>query len=83
LREAVVGIVVVVVAVAVAGVMMLPFLHLVLPHEALTFPMAVVCDRAQQSVEVQMESTRAHGRIEQSEFAGCIFYWHEANTGGD
>jgi hypothetical protein len=47
----------------------------------LNFPTVVVCDRAQQSVEVQVESTRDHARIEKSKFAGCVWYWHESGRG--
>jgi hypothetical protein len=30
-----------------------------------------------------IESTRQHGFIVKREFAGCTFYWHEANSGGN
>jgi hypothetical protein len=51
-------------------------------HECLTFPMAVVCERRDDPADVQIESNRsfAGGYIKERQFAGCIFYWHEANT---
>ncbi|MBA3702891.1 MAG: hypothetical protein H0W79_08725 [Rubrobacteraceae bacterium] len=52
-------------------------------HECLTFPMAVVCERRTgDAADVQIESNRsfAGGYIKERQFAGCIFYWHEANT---
>lgn len=52
-------------------------------HECLAAPVAVVCERSNNAVDVQMESNRAHGYIKERQFAGCIFYWHEANTGGN
>ncbi len=51
-------------------------------HECLTIPMAVVCERRDDPVDVQMESNRSAtgGYIKERQFAGCIFYWHESNT---
>ncbi len=47
-------------------------------HEFLSVPAAVVCKRETDTVDLEIESNRAHGsNIERSEFAGCIFYWHE------
>jgi hypothetical protein len=43
-------------------------------------PTAVVCDRASPSVEVKVESIRRQGRIEWSEFAGCVLYWHQSRA---
>jgi hypothetical protein len=59
-----------------ALLLMLPVLVL-LPE----YPTAVVCDRAQPSVEVKVESTRRQGRIEQSKFGGCVLYWHRSRGG--
>ena len=44
---------------------------------------AVVCERRAGAVDVQMESNRIGGYIQESHFAGCGFYWHENDTGGD
>lgn len=52
-------------------------------RECLTFPMAAVCERRGGAVDVQMESNRIGGYIMERQFAGCIFYWHESNVGGD
>jgi hypothetical protein len=52
-------------------------------HECLTFPMAAVCERRGGAVDVEMESNRIGGYIKERQFAGCVFYWHEANSGGD
>jgi hypothetical protein len=53
-------------------------------HECLTFPMAAVCERrGGGSVDVELESNTIGGYIKEREFAGCYFYWHEANSGGD
>ena len=47
-------------------------------HECLRLPVAVVCDRGNDVVDVQIESNRApHGYIERRAFAGCQWYWHE------
>jgi hypothetical protein len=41
-------------------------------HECLRLPVAVVCDRGNDVVDVQIESNRApHGYIERRAFAGC------------
>jgi hypothetical protein len=58
-----------------ALLLILPVL-VVLPE----YPTAVVCDRASPNVEVQVDSTRRQGRIEQSEFAGCVLYWHRSRA---
>lgn len=50
-------------------------------HECLTFPMAAVCERRGGAVDVEMESNRIGGYIKERQFAGCVFYWHEANSG--
>jgi hypothetical protein len=54
-------------------------------HECLTIPMAVVCERRDNPVDVQMESNRssAGGYIKERQYAGCVFYWHESTAGGD
>jgi hypothetical protein len=52
-------------------------------HECLTLPMAVVCEHSNDAVDTQMESNRIKGYIVERRFAGCVFYWHENNTGGN
>jgi hypothetical protein len=54
-------------------------------HECLAAPMAVVCEHSYKggAVDVQIESNRAHGYIKERQFAGCYFYWHENNSGGN
>jgi hypothetical protein len=52
-------------------------------HECLTLPAVAECDRRGKAVTVRVESNRSHGYIKQREFAGCRWYWHEANTGGN
>jgi len=56
-------------------------------HECLTAPMAVVCEHSYKggAVDVQIESNRSYagGYIKERHFAGCVFYWHENNTGGN
>jgi hypothetical protein len=52
-------------------------------HECLALPVVAQCERSNNAVSVQVESNRAHGYIKQREFAGCRWYWHEANTGGN
>lgn len=41
-------------------------------HECLAFAMAVVCERSNNAMDVQMESNRAHGYIKECQFAGCL-----------
>jgi hypothetical protein len=62
----------------VVVLVVLTLLVVVLPPE---YPTVVVCDRAQPSVEVKVEPTRRQGRIEQSEFARCVLYWHRSRGG--
>ncbi len=46
-------------------------------HEFLSVPVAVVCEKGTDTVDVEIELNRAHGSyIEQSEFARSLFYWH-------
>jgi hypothetical protein len=52
-------------------------------HECLTLPVVAQCDRSNNAVSVEVRSNRSHGYIKQREFAGCRWYWHEANTGGN
>ena len=51
-------------------------------HECLAFAMAVVCERSNNAMDVQMESNRAHGYIKERSSLG-VFCWHEVNTGGN
>jgi hypothetical protein len=50
-------------------------------HECLTLPMAAVCERSNDAVYKEFESSQRTHR--DNGVRGCIFYWHEANTGGD
>ena len=52
-------------------------------HECLALPSVAICERGTGAVDVQIESSRYKGRIVEREFAGCYFYWHENNTGGN
>ena len=52
-------------------------------HECLRFPSVAVCERRSGAVDTQIESNRIGGYVKERQFAGCIFYWHEANSGGD
>ena len=52
-------------------------------HECFALPVVAQCERSNNAVSVRVESNRAHGYIKQREFAGCVWYWHEANTGGN
>ena len=52
-------------------------------HECLTFPSVAVCERRSGAIDIQMESNRIGGHIKERQFAGCVFYWHEASSGGD
>jgi hypothetical protein len=54
-------------------------------HECLTFSSVAVCEWRSGAIDIQMESNRSYagGHIKERQFAGCIFYWHENNTGGD
>jgi hypothetical protein len=49
----------------------------------LTFPSVAVCERRAGAIDTQIESNRIGGYIKERQFAGCIFYWHESNSGGD
>jgi hypothetical protein len=50
-------------------------------HECLTLPMAAECERSNDAVYTEFESNpRTH---RDKGVRGCIFYWHEANTGAD
>ena len=45
-------------------------------HECLRLRVAVVCDRGNDVVDVQIESNRVpHGYMERRAFAGCQWYW--------
>jgi hypothetical protein len=46
-----------------------------------TYPTVVACDRYRPNVEVQVESTRRQGRIEQSKIMGCDLYYHQSRFG--
>ena len=35
------------------------------------------------SLVTQIDSNRIGGYIKERQFAGCVFYWHESNSGGD
>jgi hypothetical protein len=52
-------------------------------HECLTFPSVAVCERRAGAIDTQIESNRIGGYIKERQFAGCVFYWHESNSGGD
>jgi len=52
-------------------------------HECLTFPAVAVCERSNDAVNTEIESNRIGGYIKEHQFAGCVFYWHENNTGGN
>ena len=52
-------------------------------HECLALPVVAQCDRSNNAVSVRVESNRSHGYIKQRDIAGCRWYWHEANTGGN
>ena len=52
-------------------------------HECLALPIVAQCERSNNAVSVEVRSNRSHGYIKQREFAGCHWYWHEANTGGN
>ena len=52
-------------------------------HECLTAPSVAVCERRGGAIDVQLQSERIGGYIKEREFAGCYFYWHENDTGGD
>ena len=66
-----------------AWLCLITFLILTLPILVVLpeYPTVVVCDRARPNVEVTVDSTRRQGRIEQSEFAGCVLYWHQPRFG--
>ena len=52
-------------------------------HECLRFPSVAVCERRSGAVDTQIDSNRIGGYIKERQFAGCVFYWHESNSGGD
>jgi hypothetical protein len=52
-------------------------------HECLALPVVAQCERGNNAVSVQVASNRAHGYIVRRKFAGCVWYWHEADTGGN
>jgi hypothetical protein len=52
-------------------------------HECLAAPSVAVCERGTNPIEVQVESNQIHGYIKERQFAGCYFYWHESNRGGN
>jgi hypothetical protein len=52
-------------------------------HECLRFPSVAGCERRSGVVDTQIESNRIGGYIKERQFAGCVFYWHESNSGGD
>ena len=52
-------------------------------HECLAVPSVAVCEHSNNAIDVQIESNRVGGYIKVRQFAGCYFYWHEANSGGD
>ena len=43
----------------------------------------IVCENSNDAVYTEIRSNRRYGRIETKKFAGCIFYYHEADTGGN
>ena len=57
------------------------FLLLLLLAGLPTYPTVVACDRYRPTVEVQVESMRAQGRIERGEFLGCDLYYHQDRLG--
>lgn len=52
-------------------------------HECLTLPSVAACEHRSGAIDVELQSTRVGGHIVERDFAGCNFYWHENNTGGD
>jgi hypothetical protein len=52
-------------------------------HEFLQTPAIADCRSGDAMPLGPIESTRKHGFIAKRDFAGCTFYWHEANTGGN
>jgi hypothetical protein len=52
-------------------------------HECLPVPSVAMCEHSNNAIDVTIESNRLHGYIKEREFAGCYFYWHEANSGGN
>jgi len=52
-------------------------------HECLTAPSVAVCPHSNHAVAWEIQSRRVGGVIEERDFAGCYFYWHENNTGGN
>ena len=52
-------------------------------HECLAAPSVGVSDEASNPIDVQVESNQIHGYIKGRQFAGCYFYWHESNRGGN
>jgi hypothetical protein len=68
-------IVVVVAIYAVLALVLIKSYH----HEFAHLPGIVDCRRGDAMTLGPVESTRKHGFIVKREFAGCTFYWHEAN----
>jgi hypothetical protein len=54
-------------------------------HECLAAPSVAVCEHSYRgrAVDLQIESNRVGGYIKERQFAGCYFYWHESNRGGN
>lgn len=72
----------VMVAVVIYGVLALVLIKSYF-HEFLHTPGIADCRSGDAMTLGPVEFIRKNGFIVKREFAGCTFYWHEANTGGD
>jgi hypothetical protein len=52
-------------------------------HECLALPSVAACEPRSGAIDVETQSNRIGRHIKERQFAGCVFYWHENNTGGN
>jgi len=52
-------------------------------HECLITPSVVVCEHSNNAIDVEIDSNRVGGYIQERHLFGCYLYQNENNTGGD